>query len=38
LVTRPEVAQLIAWLCSPAADQITGHTIPIDGGWRFNRF
>jgi NAD(P)-dependent dehydrogenase (short-subunit alcohol dehydrogenase family) len=38
LVTRPEVAQLIAWLCSPPADQITGHTIPIDGGWRFNRF
>ena len=38
LVTRPEVARLIAWLCSPAADQITGHTMPIDGGWRFNRF
>lgn len=38
LVTRLEVARLIAWLCSPAADQITGHTIPIDGGWRFNRF
>jgi NAD(P)-dependent dehydrogenase (short-subunit alcohol dehydrogenase family) len=38
LVTRPEVAQVIAWLCSPAADLITGHTIPIDGGWRFNRF
>ena len=38
LVTRQEVANLIAWLCSPAADQITGHTIPIDGGWRFNRF
>lgn len=38
LVTRSEVAELIAWLCSPAADQITGHTIPIDGGWRFNRF
>jgi len=38
LVTRQEVANLIAWLCSPAADLITGHTIPIDGGWRFNRF
>ncbi len=38
LVTRAEVANLIAWLCSPAADLITGHTIPIDGGWRFNRF
>lgn len=38
LVTRPEVARLIAWLCCPPADQITGLTIPIDGGWRFNRF
>ncbi len=38
LVTRAEVAGLIAWLCSPAADLITGHTLPIDGGWRFNRF
>jgi NAD(P)-dependent dehydrogenase (short-subunit alcohol dehydrogenase family) len=38
LVTRPEVAALIAWLCSPAADMITGHTLPIDAGWRFNRF
>ncbi len=38
LVSRQQVADLIAWLCSPAADLITGHTIPIDGGWRFNRF
>jgi NAD(P)-dependent dehydrogenase (short-subunit alcohol dehydrogenase family) len=38
LVTRQEVANLIVWLCSPAADMITGHTIPIDAGWRFNRF
>ncbi|GMR11292.1 MAG: SDR family oxidoreductase [Anaerolineae bacterium] len=38
LVTRAEVAELIAWLCDPAADMITGHTIPIDGGWRLNRF
>jgi NAD(P)-dependent dehydrogenase (short-subunit alcohol dehydrogenase family) len=38
LVTRPEVASLIVWMCSPAADLITGHTIPVDGGWRFNRF
>ncbi|NIM95329.1 MAG: SDR family oxidoreductase [Anaerolineales bacterium] len=38
LVTRPEVANLILWLCSPAADMITGLTIPIDAGWRFNRF
>jgi NAD(P)-dependent dehydrogenase (short-subunit alcohol dehydrogenase family) len=38
LATRPEVAEIIAWLCSPAAESITGHTIPVDGGWRFNRF
>jgi NAD(P)-dependent dehydrogenase (short-subunit alcohol dehydrogenase family) len=38
LVTRREVADLIVWLCGPAADMITGHTIPVDGGWRFNRF
>lgn len=38
LVRRAEVAELIAWLCSTAADMITGHTIPIDAGWRFNRF
>ena len=38
LVTRSEVAHLVAWLCSPAADLITGHTIPADGGWRLNRF
>ncbi len=38
LTRRQEVADMIAWLCSSAADQITGHTIPIDGGWRFNRF
>ncbi len=38
LVTRAEVAQLVAWLCSPAADMITGHTIPVDAGWRLNRF
>jgi NAD(P)-dependent dehydrogenase (short-subunit alcohol dehydrogenase family) len=33
LVTRQEVANLIAWLCSPAANLITGHT-SVDGGWR----
>ncbi len=38
LVTRAEVANLIAWLCSPATDMITGLTIPIDAGWCFNRF
>jgi len=29
---------LIARLCSPAADTITGLAIPHDGGWRINRF
>ena len=38
LVTRPEVAGLIGLLCSPAFAMVTGVTIPIDGGWRFNRF
>jgi NAD(P)-dependent dehydrogenase (short-subunit alcohol dehydrogenase family) len=38
LVTRAEVAELVANLCSPAFDMVTGVTIPIDGGWRFNRF
>lgn len=38
LVTRAEVAELIAWLCSAAADMVTGHTIPLDAGWRLNRF
>lgn len=37
LVTRSEVAEVVTWLCSPAADMITGHTIPLDAGWRFNR-
>ena len=38
LATRSEVADLVLWLCDPTADLITGHTIPLDGGWRFNRF
>ncbi len=38
LPTRQEVANLISWLCSPMADMITGETIPVDAGWRFNRF
>jgi NAD(P)-dependent dehydrogenase (short-subunit alcohol dehydrogenase family) len=38
LVTRSEVADMIALLCSPAFDSVTGATIPMDGGWRFNRF
>jgi NAD(P)-dependent dehydrogenase (short-subunit alcohol dehydrogenase family) len=38
LVTRQEVADLVLWLCTPDASLLTGHTIPIDAGWRFNRF
>jgi NAD(P)-dependent dehydrogenase (short-subunit alcohol dehydrogenase family) len=38
LVTRAEVAELVALLCAPAFDMVTGATIPLDGGWRFHRF
>lgn len=38
LVTRREVAELVALLCSPTFDMVTGVTLPVDGGWRFNRF
>jgi NAD(P)-dependent dehydrogenase (short-subunit alcohol dehydrogenase family) len=38
LVTRPEVAAIVALMCSPAFDMVTGVTLPVDGGWRFNRF
>jgi 3-hydroxybutyrate dehydrogenase len=32
-VTVEQVAGLAVFLCSPAADSITGSIIPIDGGW-----
>ena len=38
LVTRAEVAAIVAMLCSPAFDMVTGATVPVDGGWRLNRF
>jgi NAD(P)-dependent dehydrogenase (short-subunit alcohol dehydrogenase family) len=38
LVTRSEVASIVADLCGPRYDGVTGVTIPIDGGWRLNRF
>lgn len=28
-----EVAQAILFLCSPASSFITGHVLPVDGGW-----
>ena len=33
LIEPAEVAELVAYLCSPAADFITGSSITIDGGW-----
>jgi NAD(P)-dependent dehydrogenase (short-subunit alcohol dehydrogenase family) len=38
LVTRAEVASVVAQLCTPAFDMLTGAVLPLDGGWRFNRF
>jgi 3-hydroxybutyrate dehydrogenase len=33
LIEPVEVAELVAYLCTPAADFITGASIPMDGGW-----
>lgn len=38
LVTRAEVADVAALLCTSAFDMLTGAIVPLDGGWRFNRF
>jgi NAD(P)-dependent dehydrogenase (short-subunit alcohol dehydrogenase family) len=38
LATRREVAYIVAELCDTPYDIVTGVTIPIDGGWRLNRF
>lgn len=38
LVTRAEVAEIVALLTSPALAMVTGAVIPIDGGFRFHRF
>jgi 3-hydroxybutyrate dehydrogenase len=32
-VTPEQLGATVAFLCSPAADQITGTTISVDGGW-----
>jgi 3-oxoacyl-[acyl-carrier protein] reductase len=37
LVTRREVAEIVAFLCGPACAMVTGVTVPIDGGWRLGR-
>jgi NAD(P)-dependent dehydrogenase (short-subunit alcohol dehydrogenase family) len=31
-----EVAELVAYLCSPAASYITGALVPLDGGEHLN--
>ena len=33
LIEPEQVAELVAYLCTPAAEFITGVSIPIDGGW-----
>jgi NAD(P)-dependent dehydrogenase (short-subunit alcohol dehydrogenase family) len=38
LATRREVARIVVDLCDTRYDVVTGATIPIDGGWRLNRF
>lgn len=38
LVTRQEVATIVVDLCEPRYDGVTGAVIPIDGGWRLQRF
>jgi NAD(P)-dependent dehydrogenase (short-subunit alcohol dehydrogenase family) len=38
LVTRPEVAAIVAELCGPLFACVTGVTIPVDGGWRLREF
>ncbi|MBI3503236.1 MAG: SDR family oxidoreductase [Proteobacteria bacterium] len=32
-VSVDALGELVAFLCSPAADQITGLALPVDGGW-----
>jgi 3-hydroxybutyrate dehydrogenase len=33
LSSPAEIARLAVWLCAPAAHNITGTAIPVDGGW-----
>lgn len=38
LVTRQEVGDLVAMICTDPFEMVTGHVVPVDGGWRLNRF
>jgi NAD(P)-dependent dehydrogenase (short-subunit alcohol dehydrogenase family) len=33
LGTPEEVAEAVVWLCSDAARFVTGHALPVDGGF-----
>jgi 3-hydroxybutyrate dehydrogenase len=33
LIEPEEVAETVAWLCSPAANSVTGTSVVMDGGW-----
>src|SRR3954469_8683743 len=33
LIEPAEVAETVAWLCSPAATSVTGTSVVMDGGW-----
>ena len=33
LVEADEVAELVAFLCGPAADSVSGSSFSMDGGW-----
>jgi 3-hydroxybutyrate dehydrogenase len=33
LVEPGEVAELVAYLCGPAATSVTGSSFTLDGGW-----
>jgi 3-hydroxybutyrate dehydrogenase len=32
-VTAEQIGEMAAFLCSPAASQINGALLPVDGGW-----
>ena len=33
ILTLLGIGGCVAFLCSPAADQVTGTTLSVDGGW-----